>query len=297
MAKRRMMWMGPRGFERWVPASDARNDFSRIGNRQQDQYLNGGAGIRGTKESHREYNLTWTGRDVNDMLPVLDMAEGLYDGEDGELIYFIDPTTMERNVLPPNWAAPYKTAGDAVPFMNDGEGYPVYPTEATTATNALGYPRRSARYRVGPSYAPQKLYVPIPEGHVLWLGAHGVDENGCVAVAPVSGPLTFAQVKLPMLSVTSTDRVSTPFRSADGYTGVELSLAITDPSKATTGYATLSGIIGQILPEGTAPFPGNFISGRGNSGCEFAGYPTEMPYLNGRKSAFSVKLVETGAWR
>lgn len=63
------------------------------------------------------------------------------------------------------------------------------------------------------------------------------------------------------------------------------------------GTLTLAGLVAQVLPNGEPPPTGSFKSGRGHSGCRFAGMPTVTGYsavLD--KVSVSATLVETGSW-
>lgn len=67
-----------------------------------------------------------------------------------------------------------------------------------------------------------------------------------------------------------------------------------------SGSITLAGMMVQVLPTGTVPREGGFISGQGNAGCEFEDIPTDTPYnailgSDGRVG-MSAKLIETGPW-
>lgn len=293
---RRKMWMGPRGYERWVPAPKSGADFSAIGNREQDLYLNGGAGVRGTKDSHKEYNFTWSSQRREELSPVMAMASGIYDtGMTGDLVYFVDPSIYDWNVLPAMLAAPYKTGLDGVPMLLDADRYPLYPALDQGDANARAYPARSATYTMTKASIPRQTYIPIPPGKTLWIGVHGTNSGAGLAVTPVNGGAAYAKVFPAPLGVDTDTRVNTSWSAAAGYTGVEIGLSLI--GSASTGSVTLQGVIAQLLDDGRRPFPGDFIPGEGNSGCEFAGTPTLSPYLNGRLWGSAAKLVEVGSWR
>jgi hypothetical protein len=64
-----------------------------------------------------------------------------------------------------------------------------------------------------------------------------------------------------------------------------------------SGTITLAGVIGQIVPIGTATATGTFISGQGNSGCEFESQPQLQNYSVALdKVALTVKMIEVGSW-
>jgi hypothetical protein len=92
-----------------------------------------------------------------------------------------------------------------------------------------------------------------------------------------------------LLSPTDTQRVNT---SVSGVSGVTISFW-------GEGTLTLAGMIAQVLPTGTTPQSGGFISGRGHSGCRFNGSPSVQGYSAPQAldyQSMSATLIETGAW-
>jgi hypothetical protein len=100
---RATMWMGTRDFADWVPACSINADFSSVGWSAKTTYLNGGAYVRRSRGTHKEYELNWPLSPRDDLRKIDDLAKGLWG--DG-LIYFLDPFAMDKNVLPPHWASP-----------------------------------------------------------------------------------------------------------------------------------------------------------------------------------------------
>lgn len=291
------MWMGPRGYEQWVPAPKTNADFSSIGVREKDQYLNGGAGVRGSKDGHKEHVLTWSSKRRETLAPVLGIASGDYDeGNGDDLVYFVDPTTYDWNVLPAMLASPYKTALDGIPLAVDSDGYPVYPELVPSPRNTFGYPARSVVYDLDEAtFAAPPLYIPIPPGKTFWLGIHGAQQGATLGVVPYNGRAALEPTFPTVLDSDSDQRVNVSWSRADGVTGVEIGLSLMPGS--STGRVTLQGVIGQMLDDGARPFPGGFLAGLGNSGCEFDGIPTVSPYKGGKLWAMSARLVEVGSWR
>lgn len=293
------MWMGTRAQEMWVPACAVSPDFSKVGARQEDQYLNGGAGVRGSKSVHGTYNLTWNMKRRAELRPVLDLAAGLYDRRDGtgDLVYFLDPFTLDANVLSPMYGAPMLGGVDGTPLLYDVNGDYVQPTLVPTDANDLGYPTLSAQYNLANGLTGTRIYVPIPPGYTAWVGVHGSATGAGVQVLPYFSYTDVGNPEfVPTLGVDTETRVTTPFSRADGYTGIDLSVERLNP--ATPGTITLASMCVQILKDGTTPFPGRFISGQGNGGCEFAGYPAETPYSAALdRVGMSAKLTEVGPWQ
>lgn len=283
------MWFGTRGFETWVKAPQPGGDTSRVGFSGALQYLNGGAGIVASSCAHREYSWSWSNASLSDdMREIVDFADGVYDTADGiNLIYFINPMDAAFNVLPQHWATPSLGGAGGMPLLQDTP-----PTLVATAPNGFRYPARSASYTITPTTVPVPLYLPVPPGMTPWVGVTG---DAIVNVTSFIG-LTPNVVTTPTgLTVTSATLVNTPI-TTPGLTGIELAL-----KTVTTGTLTgvLTGLVVQMLPTGVSPTPGNFISGQGHSGCQFASHPTESPYSSavpGGRVGMAAKLVETGAW-
>jgi hypothetical protein len=90
-----------------------------------------------------------------------------------------------------------------------------------------------------------------------------------------------------MLAVTSSTRMGNSF-SGDTYIGIEVYV------ENSTKYA---GAMIQILPNGTTPSTGGFISGQGNAGCEFDAQPTQTAYSSALdKVGMTAKLIEVDEW-
>jgi hypothetical protein len=146
---------------------------------------------------------------------------------------------------------------------------------------------RTAAYN-GNSADAADLYIPIPRGYTAWVGVHGPSSAGKMIVRGVTSPTNIgADILLTNLAVTSTTRFSNSF-SGDTYMGIEMSLQ---------GNTTYTGAMVQILPNGVTPADGGFISGQGNSGCEFEDTPRTQAYSAALDMVgMTAKLIEVGAW-
>lgn len=268
-------------------------DISETGYSSETQYLNGGAGVRNSVGGHMVYNMTWgPSHQRDDIRPILDYANGVFDTTDStELIYFIDPTAEDRNVLPMAWSFPAQAARDAIPLVMDGSG-PIRPKQVSTPSNTQGYPARSAIYTLAGTESARALYLPIPPGYCAWIGAMGSSTSSAgVQVTPFTGPTAGTVIPLTLLAVTDPSRFNASVSTAGGYTGLELQV------KVAAGSLTLSGLMVQMLPVGTTPATGGFISGQGHSGCEFSGKPVQSPYTIApglERIGITARLVETG---
>lgn len=288
MFDHRKMWFGVRGHMQWIDAAAADQEFPDVGWGSQLQYLSGQAGVRASVGSHKEYNLLWNTLSRDEARKITDYAQGVYDTTSGvNLIYFIDPMAADKNVAPQFWASPASAASDGTTLV-PGEA----PVVSITPANTLGYPARSVTYSVNRSSST--LYIPIPTGFTAWVGYHGsVTLSGGVTITPSVGFTMGAPVNATVLPVTTTTRVVDSFDSTvcDGIT-----LGLVSSILAPTSKTTISGIIVQILPTGQAPATGGYISGQGNSGCQFL----EKPLMSPRSAALdqvalSATLIETGS--
>lgn len=311
-----LMYFGTRGYETWVKAPLAGGDHSRVGYAATLDYLNGGAGAVFSQSAHREYSWSWgNGTTRDDLRAIVDFAEGIYDSQDGtNLIYFIDPMTADKNVLPQNWATPSLGAADGVSLFNDQE-----PIAVQTPANTFRYPARGASYTN--SAQPNNIYIPVPPGYSLWLGVHGEQTGGAsVHATCYDGYTQGADYQPDLLGVTTStlcnfniDRSAPVVDPTEGFglnafgdgmfggtsapvadfTGVELWLDV--PAAATL---TLYGLVAQVLKIGQTPGLGSFVSGQGHSGCVFSAHPTESPYssLGAGAVGATAKLIEIGSW-
>lgn len=255
---------------------------SKVGWDNRIDYLNGGSTIRRSKAAHKNYTLTWNSIDRDEARKLLDVADGIYGSG---YIYWHDPFTANRNVLPQWWASPMQGGYDGLP-LNAGARGTLFPT----AANNLDMPVESIEYTVTIGTS-RSIWVPIPMGYTAWVGAYGADGTGgtLVATPTFAGGSEGSSDTLTLLDVSDDSRFTESYSSAL-YNGVELRMG-------GVGTILLTAMMVQVLPTGTAPQTGAFISGQGNSGCSFATQPTYTPY----SAAFDrvgvvAELVETGGW-
>lgn len=283
---RKQMWMGTRGYEMWVPAPAASMPRGRVGFTSEMQLLRGGISVERSMASHGEWALTWPNLRAEDLAKIEAMASGLYDTEDnGGLIYFVDPMAAYTNVLPPDWATP--GLADAMPLIQGQE-----PTIAYEAPSTFGYPARSAVYDVTTA-AKRILYVPIPPGHRLVIGAHGsTPGSGNIRVTPFKGAVAQGATTLPWLGRDSSQLTSHSFGGTD-ITGVEIRV-----SGVAADVVTLNALVARILPGVPAAIQtGPFMPGRGAGGCAFAAHPAETALSAALDlSTFTARLVEVEPW-
>lgn len=213
-----VMYMGTQGYEQWVPACAISPDFSRKNLSQSGQFLSGGSWVIASKYGARAYQMTWGPSFTRDqMRAITDYAEGLFDTQNGiNLIYFLDPMTVDKNVLPPNFAAPGLTGEDAPGLFGPDNS----PSVQQTAANSFGYPARTAVYHCDRPSISQ--YIPIPPGYTAWVGAMGNATGAAgVRVTQMNGTATGSTQMLTLMGL-STTLVNTAIPAGSGVTGISI---------------------------------------------------------------------------
>lgn len=282
------MWFGTRGHMQWVPCPSVNVGASKQGWSSQMNYLSGGASTRSSRTAHKEYDLSWNLTTAENIRTITDFADGVFGFGP---IYWGDPFTMDKNMLPQYWATPSLAAADG-PILDSGR---IRPTLVPTSSNIYGYPADSAVFNVkalAPSADRAEVFIPIPPDHTAWVGAHGeLGGAASVQVTVATGKATTgATASLTMLPVTTSTRFNHSVTSAEGI-GIIIRLG-------GVGQITLAGLMVQVLPTGTAPEPGGFISGQGHSGCSFNPQPSVTQYSAALDLVgLTARLVETEAWR
>jgi hypothetical protein len=270
------MYFGTQDRMTWVKAPTIDAPIGKVGWQSESQFLNGGASVRSSATSHKVYQFTWPLASSDDTAAISDYADRLYG--DG-LIYFLDPFAINQNLLPQHWAVPSLGIEDAPVFNNSD----TRPTGVATAANTFGYPTTSAVYTFSSVNVFRTLWIPLPAGYTFHFGAHG-SSTGTAAVTLNGAAVT------PLMPATTSARTNTTITGVPGVT----------VSFSGEGLLTLAGMVAQIRPTGETVPLGNFISGKGNSGCRFStsglaiqGYsaPQALDYQN-----VTGTLIETGDW-
>lgn len=286
-----MMYFGNRKLMRWVKAPAPGASFSAIGYSDRLDYISGGVGVRESANAHLEYTVSWESADRADIRLITDYAYGTY-GDDP--IVWLDPLSMDSNILNKGWSMPGLATKDAVPLVGLTR-----PDSAPNADMSMGYPVDMARYTIQPGEVPRKFHVPVPAGYTAWIGAHGEVAAAGMVAQPTLGGVDFgAGITVPVLSTSTDIRFSTSIVGGEGV-GFDLSLIPTPLPGTATVAPALAGVMVQVLKTGKTPERGGFISGEGHSGCKFEGKPTRTPYFfaDGRESiGMAAKLTEIGDW-
>jgi hypothetical protein len=275
-------YMGTREKLFEVKAPAVNMPSSKVGFASEINFLNGGADVRRSTAAAKRYSMTWGLMSRDEARIILDLADGIYGSGP---IYWHDPFAADRNALPQWWASPMQGIVDGLPLNADDRG-----VEVQTPANNLDLPVRSIEYNVILG-TTRSVWIPIPPGYTAWVGAYGQDgTGGRLDVTPtVNSQLDGAVTALTFLDYSDNSRFNNSFSSND-FDGIKLGLG-------GAGTVTLSGIMVQVLKNGTMPQPGKFISGQGNSGCSFATQPSYTPYSAALdKVGLTADMVETAGW-
>ncbi len=287
----------------WIVAPQSGMTASSMGWTSENLLLNGEMSVKRSKGSHRRFEASWLGS-LNDpaiensLHTVKDFADGIY----GDGPYFWnDPYALATNMFAPAWATPFIGIDfDWSSVFNTNVD--VTQETVTTASisglvgsNTQEYPATTAKFTVSSPdvFISRVQTFYIPEGYTLWLGAHGsIDANGGVFATPYDAAgVAGLDVQLTTLGVGTTTRVNTSFASTSARK-VEVYFAKTG---VTETVMHLTGMIAQLLPTGTTPATGAFISGRGTTALEFATSP-EIEYysaaINNGQVGMSATLIE-----
>jgi hypothetical protein len=165
---RPQMWIGAGRFGAFLPCPQTPMDVSHTSNSSRTDLLNGGVHIAPKTGHARSYSFQWKGS-TDDIQTVQNFYDGLYG--DGPY-YPIDPS-ITRNLLPPQWAAPYLSGG-RWPTLVRG----ALPVVTPTPGGVDGLPPFTATYPM-PAAIPAfdrrtpRITIPIPPGSTLRLRAWG----------------------------------------------------------------------------------------------------------------------------
>lgn len=267
----KLMYFGTKERMTWIPCPSINAGLGMTSWGTVSEYLNGGATSRFSSTGHREYSFSWSPTTQESLYSVLDYFYGAYGDAP---YYFIDPFAAGTNVLPMWLAAPRLAADDAPSLVMDKRPY-----KSPTASNSLGHPTQSAVYSLVTGDVARTFDFPVPPGYTFHFGVKG-SASGTAAVTLNGSPVTPTYV---------TD--GTRFTASSTQPWVTVSVQ-------GAGTLALASMAAVVLPTGTPPPSGAFVSGRGNSGVARRSNPVVTGYsavLNASVGA-TVELVETGGW-
>lgn len=297
------VYFGNANKQTWIKAPSTGMQAGASGFVSEAQLLDGSTYVKKSKASHRRFDMSWIGN-LNDaalsdsLHTIKDFCDGVYG--DGPF-FWNDPYATKSNLFSPAWGAPsLSLAGDWPTIWGSAE--PV--TKETVATSSItslvgannfNYPTSTAKFTIlsGDSAESDKFTMYIPDGYTLWLGFHGHHGSGGSVIATPYNAAGTAGTVVPLtaLNVSSSTLVNKSFASGSAKK-VEVSMANTGTS-ACVFHAV--AFIAQLLPTGTSPSTGNFVSGRGTSGLDFATFPQIEYYsanINNGQIGMSATLVE-----
>lgn len=326
----KQVWFGTADDMRWVPAPLAGAQGSEVRWRAVDQYLNGGAFVRQSTAAHQEISLTWGVQSTESLAPVVSLLHqpGPY--------FYVDPIAAQSNIVPSYWATPMVWLDDGPPLVSGvvpnkytGEsvnGYPATSVQFTidepTATNIVlpvpdGYTLHMGVRGSGGTYqlretSGSELFhlMSLVGGDVYYnpsvmtdepqLHIHSEDEVDFVPDGSATNPnagLVVVQNQ-PMAKMAEQGSLSPE-------TATRTNMSFAGPGFATleltsAGSYTISGIIGQILPNGTSPKAGGFLPGLGTTALMLKDDPSITNYsaaLPLAQRGVAANFVEVGAWR
>lgn len=273
------MYFGTRERMTWIAMPAINADLSKARWSSEGVFLNGGAFVQRSQAAHMKYVFSWNLAPHEDIYEIADYDDGVY-GKD--LLYFLDPFASRVNVLPQFWAAPRLQAEGAPSLVKNTD-----PTLVSTAANNFSYPTKSAVFELTSGDEFRSLWIPIPPGYTFHFGVHGsATGTAAVTIQPDGDPVSDV-TPLPVTTATLTNT------TVEGPGGVTI-------SAGGEGFLTLAGLVGKVLPTGTAAPTGRFFGGRGHSGCRFSGDGLSITGYSSPsaldKMGASGTLVETGAW-
>lgn len=295
---RSKMWFGTPENSRWIDAPLRGAEMSPVSIGTDGTLVSGGGFSRHSLDSHREYIFEWASSSSRDSAEIIQAyRDGAYNTYPSDLIYFHDPLTYDRNVLPKRWAQPTILLPPNLNFMqNTPLGTLERGSTPPPATFSNTVPRNPVRRVTGRnlSYAEfgptlnyrlyQTLWVPIPEGMTLGLAAWAVSsgQNGLYAMSR-TGNNWSAKVKL-------TDSLQT-------FTGDGVLLGIVGVNWNFFGARGVLFRTGKQPPlnaRGTV----EWLPGSGHSGCRFVGNPTWTANSGtfGGQIGYAATLREVGDW-
>jgi hypothetical protein len=272
----RKMWFGTKKFARWIKVHSPGSTYTAAGHSTRMDYLSGGVGLRRSLGGHEERQLTWNRLTEQEARDITDFAYGAFG--DGPF-YLSDPGAQRLNVLNKNWSMPGLSGKDGVPLAGNRR-----PALVPNPDQSRGYPVDMAQYRLDGTEPRRSFYVPVPPGHVAWVGVHGdPDSNGGVQVQPtVSGVPAGAATIVPVAGVDTAERVTHSFTPVGDQAGIELSLEAGQPITnlfTNPSFETGSGAVEVRRNRATYPTMLNATDGWSNGGA--VGDVTRTPTADG----------------
>lgn len=308
---RKKFWFGTEEKMQFIPVPNSGASMDPNAWTSSGTLLNGrGYGFH-SFGSHKTYNFEWPSSSSRQDAQTM---KSYFDGSYGRgLLYFLDPLTYDQNVLPAHWADPSIALGYDGPALV----YGVTPTAVSTPPSSNQLPVRGASYDLSLVTAgfrgkDDAVFLPVPDGHVLSLGAfYTATGTGGVFVQGSGGV-----VRLPENDLDATNIVPSDFEG-----GVWLWVGKSSSGAATVTLHGLVGRVGKVIGGGgetigygeggygEGPYGGTetgtssvrregpWTGGMGHSGCRFSAPPTYAANtgVNGGQIGFAASFIEVGS--
>lgn len=282
------IYFGNATIQKWIKAPNSGMEAGMFGYSSKSDFLNGGSSVRRSKRTHREFALSWTGQlnavdPAQNIRPIKDFYDGLFGAGP---YYWIDPFAASGNLLAPEWASPMLAESGWKKLSNT-----ITPTY-TAQTYANGYPIKYATYALPAGHADTKKYVVIiPDGYKLLFGWHSTaagkvsGTDGGIKITKYNRTTGGAtDVSPASIAAGGTTRTNTTVDGAS-FSKVEISL---HNGAGSSKNVAIVGMIAQLVPNSASASTGEFISGSGTNGLEFA----EPPSVNYISAALEGGMVE-----
>lgn len=319
---RKYFWFGTEERAQFIATPLRGADSSPTGWGVEGTYISGGGYSEHSWGSHKRYTFEWP---ASSSVEMAQLMKSYRDGTYGRgLLYFLDPTTFRTNVLPAMWADPSivspnpsrirtpiersvipgATVIERVPYQtNRALNLPLYSVElsapGSVRLGGWGFPGKK-----------ESVFIPIPEGHTLMLGAFYEDIGGGTETTRLfasegtdTGEVGEA-IEVPPLNYGGVDQVNTEISSRPGITGVWLWWG--SPESDTLPPVRITAATARIVETKKLPLTAThpiirdpWIGGQGHSGCRFSGEPSYVnngPFEGGR-IGFAATFIEVGWWR
>lgn len=296
---RKKMWFGTPNHSQWIDVPLRGAEMSPQSMATDGTLVSGGGYSRYSLDSHREYMFEWGAASSRESAETMQAyRDGAYSADPSDLIYFHDPLTYDRNILPKRWAQPSILVP---PNLNSFTNTPLgrvsrvdhsltppwttnrsLPMEPVTVSSPIktGSPFQSLinKYR-----SRGALWIPIPTGMSLSL-------TSWVSATPESGYFAMRRNGSSWGSPVKLSHIPTTFSGDGVLLGV-------------VGVPHVFGARGVLFdPARGLPFdaqdPVTWMPGSGNSGCRFVGNPTWTANsgVNGGQIGYATTLKEVGDW-
>lgn len=278
------MWFGNSTHMTWVPCPRIDMGTGTVHFVAESNFLNGGAAVRRSATGSRRYEMEWPLVSESD----LDEVEAFWEGAwGGGPFYFVDPQAAQTNIFPAAWAQPRVALDDGPKLVFDQKPIAVSGTGGTVPPfvgGSWGGPRTGVQYRVTEDSSPLELTIPVPPRHGLIMIC-SQDENADSQMSySVDGG-----------AWSSMDTFS--LRAVMGDTGGSM-VRFSFRGEGNTGFYGMKGVI--LSETSFYSFPQDslfrWISGKGNSGCEFVEYTRSTYSAALDRVQGSAVLREIGDW-